>query len=81
MQATNYCSGLNRQVKAKSQRYVVRAIYADAALNVEYLYRTLAGAQSQLAYLERMIADDARRSLGEGRNREIPMIGASMEAK
>ncbi len=75
-QSTNYCSRLNRDVKVKSQRWTVRAIYQDASLNVAYIYRTERGAQAQLAYLTRMIQVDAERALGC----EVPMIAATIES-
>ncbi len=74
MQATNYCGQLNRAMKIRAQRWVVRAIYADTRLNVEYVYRTERGAQAQLAHLRRMIDSDATRSLGN----ETPMIATSI---
>ncbi len=76
IQATNYCSGLNRQAKSKTQRWEVTAVYADRGLvpDVVYPYRTEAGARRHVAHLERLIASDATRSLGG----EVAMVSATI---
>jgi hypothetical protein len=50
MQATNYTSKLNRRAKSLTQRWKVRVMFADPAANVEYQYRTEAGAQAKASW-------------------------------
>lgn len=75
-----YVSKLNQATKSRTQKYVVTELYAEnPALNTQYFYRTLAGAQNQMAHIQRRIESDAKRNLGAGSNREIPVTGCTLQ--